>query len=312
MAATAATLPTPLLSYAKLLRTIIAAMFFAFLDYPNGVQVAVWLHDGNIKYLHGKHIVLFLVALLILLILFLPYTLLLTVGQWLQAKSNRRLFHWINNPRIKPFLDAYHAPYKDQHRYWTGIMLYLHCTLFLVFAFNTQADPSINLLAIGAVVIGLLTLTNFTGLIYKRTYLDILEISFIINLGILAVATCYVKLAVVPVSQAAVTYISVGIAFTTFVGILLYHAYQQLWPRLKQKFHHDKLRERVSDSSSEEGVTVDDEARPLLAPTRSVITFPNPRLTSIADAVKAELPKVVTFTERRKPLDLIDTNDRQA
>ena len=129
-------------------------------------------------------------------------------------------------------------------------MLCLRCTLSLVFAFNSQADPSINLLAIGAVVIGLLTLTNFTGLIYKRTYLDILEISFILNLGILAVTTYYVKLAVVPVSQAAVTYISVGIAFTTFVGVLLYHAYQQVWPKLKQIFHHDKLRERVSDSSS--------------------------------------------------------------
>jgi len=137
--------------------SIISALFFTFLDYPN--EVAVWLHDGNIKYLHGEYIVLFLVALLILLILFLPYTLLLTVGQWLQAKSNQRLFYWINNPRIKPFLDAYQAPYRDQHRYWTGLMLCLRRALFLVFAFNTQADPSINLLAIGAVVIGLLTLT---------------------------------------------------------------------------------------------------------------------------------------------------------
>jgi len=76
------------LSYAKLLHTIIAEIFFTFLDYPNHLHVAVWLHCGNIKYLHGKHIVLFLVALLILLILFLPYILLLTVGQWLQAKSN--------------------------------------------------------------------------------------------------------------------------------------------------------------------------------------------------------------------------------
>ena len=75
-------------------------------------------------------------------------------------------------------------------------MLCLRCTLFLVFAFNTQADPSINLLAIGAVVIGLLTLTHFTGLIYKKMYLDILEISHILNLGILAVATYYVKLAI--------------------------------------------------------------------------------------------------------------------
>jgi len=178
-----------LLSYAKLLRTIISALFFTFLDYPYEAQVAVWLHDGNIKYLHGKCIVLFLVALLILLILFLPYTLLLTLGQWLQVKSNTRLFHWITKPGIKAFLDAYHAPYKDQHRYWTGLMLSLRCALFLVFAFNTQDDPSLNLLVIGAVVIGLLTLTHFTGLIYKRMFLDILEISYILNLGILAVAT---------------------------------------------------------------------------------------------------------------------------
>ena len=149
-----------LLSYTKLLRTIISALIFTFLDYPNEVQVAVWLYDGNIKYLHGKHIVLFLVASLTLLLLFLPYTILLTFGQWLQVKSNTRLFHWITKPRIKAFLDAYHASYKDQHRYWTGLMLCLCCALFLVFAFNTEDDPSLNLLAIGAVVIGLLTLTH--------------------------------------------------------------------------------------------------------------------------------------------------------
>ena len=142
-------------------------------------------------------------------------------------------------------------------------------------------------------------------------YLDILEISYILNLGILAVATYYVKLAVVPVSQAAVTYISVGVAFTTFVGVLLYHTYQQVWPKLKPKlqYHHHEERKRANDSSSKEEVPVDDEAQPLLAPTRSVVNFPNPRLPSTTDAVKAELPKVVAFTELREPLDLIDTND---
>ena len=295
-----------LLSYAKLLRTIIAALFFTFLDYPNEVQVAVWLYDGNIKYLHGKLIVLFLVASLTLLLLFLPYTLLLTMGQWLQAKSNRRVFYWINKPRIKPFLDAYQAPYRDQHRYWTGLMLCLRCALFLVFAFNTQADPSLNLLAIGAVVVGLLTLTHFTGLIYKKMYLDILEITFILNLGILAIATYYVKLAVVPVSQAAVAYTSVGVALTTFVGVLLYHTYQQVWPKLKQKLqqlHRREERETANDSSSEEE---DNEARPLLAPTMSVI----PSMTGTADDSPAQPPKAITFTELREPLDLIDTNDR--
>jgi len=77
-----------LLSYGKLLHTVITAMFFTTLNYSNEVKVAVWLCDGNIRYLHGKHIALFLVTLLTLLIFLLPYTRLLTVGQWLQSKSN--------------------------------------------------------------------------------------------------------------------------------------------------------------------------------------------------------------------------------
>ena len=327
-----------LLPYAKLLRTIIASLFVTFLDYPNDVQVAVWLHDGNIQYLHGKHVALFLVALLTLLILFLPYTLLLTVGQWLQPHSNRRCFHWINNPRIKPFLDAYHAPYRDQHRYWTGMMLCLRCTLLLVFAFNTHADPSLNLLVIGTAVIGLLTLTHFTGLIYKKLYLDILEISFILNLGILAVATYYVKLAVVPVSQAAVAYTSVGIAFATSIGVLLYHAYQQIWPKFQLKMNqlrHPESREMYNDNSSENEA---DEAHTLTAPTMTVIERPHPETLDLIDtSTRAQplsiaspsnliefhdpvdlvnpnnsksqplIPPTTNFTELRKPLELINT-----
>jgi len=78
---------------------------------------------------------------------------------------------------------------------------------------------------------------------------------------------------------------------------------------VKQKLHHHEERERANDSSFEGEVTVDDEAQPLLAPTQSVVNFPNPRLPSITDAVKTELPKVFTFTELREPLDLINTND---
>ena len=333
-----------LLSYVKLLRTIIASLFVTFLDYPNDVQVAVWLHDGNIRYLHGKHIALFLVALLTLLILFLPYTLLLTVGQWLQAKSTRRCLYWINNPRIKPFLDAYHAPYRDQHRYWTGMMLCLRCTMLLVFAFNTHADPSLNLLVIGTAVIGLLTLTHFTGFIYKKLYLDILEISFILNLGILAVATYYVKFALVPVSQAAVVYTSVGTAFATFIGVLLYHTCQHIWPKFQQKINQLRLsqsRVMYNDNSSEDEADVYHEAHTLTAPTMTIIERPHPETLDLNDNTSMKalhmsiapssnviefrdqldlinpansksqplIPPTTNFTELREPLELINTNN---
>ena len=70
-----------LLSYAKLLRTIIAALSYTLLEYPNNSQMAVWLYDGNIRYLSNKHIPLFIAALLCLIVLFLPYTVFLILSQ---------------------------------------------------------------------------------------------------------------------------------------------------------------------------------------------------------------------------------------
>ena len=121
---------------------------------------------GNSLYLHG------LTALLTLLIFYLPYTFLLTVGQWLQARSSQRLFYWINKPRVKPFLDAYHVPYKDKHRYWTGLLLCLRCALLLAFAFNTQADPCLNLLAISSVALGLMLMTRYSTAVYRKSYVE--------------------------------------------------------------------------------------------------------------------------------------------
>ena len=153
-----------------------------------------------------------------------------------------------------------------------------------MFASNTHADPSLNLLVVGTAVIGLLTLTHFTGLMYKKLYLDI---SFIVNLGILAVATYYVKLAVVPVSQAAVAYTSVGIAFAiTFIVVLLYHAYQQVWLELQQKIYqscHSESREMNSGSSSEDEADVFHEAHTLTAPTMTVIKHLNPETFDLND-----------------------------
>ena len=113
-----------LLSYTKVLRTLIIALSFTNLQYEHYYE-RVWLYDANIKYLSDKHIPLFLVAVLVFF-LFLPYILLLLFGQWLQAISHLRLFSWVN--RLKPFIDSYHAPYKAKHRYWPGLLLVIRST----------------------------------------------------------------------------------------------------------------------------------------------------------------------------------------
>ena len=75
------------------------------------------------------------------------------------------------------------------------------------------------------------------------------ELSFILNLGILAVATIYVKLS--GGSQAAVAYTSVGIAFLTFVGIIIYHIYTQIKSKVKYIWRGTQLQHENNISISE-------------------------------------------------------------
>ena len=57
-------------------------------------------------------------------------------------------------------------------------------------------------------------------------YLNTPESSFILNLGILSLATLYIR--GTGGSQVAATYLSVSIAFIAFLGFIFYHIYWQL------------------------------------------------------------------------------------
>ena len=235
-----------LISYAKLLRTIIAIFSFTFVEYPDGHSEAVWLYDGNARFLQGRHVPLFLVAVSVLLILFIPYTLYLVFGQCILTWSNTRPFSWLSNSRLRPFLDAYHSPFSPRHRYWLGLLLLLRCTLFLVTAFNASGNPSTNLLAIFCSLLGALSLRWLSGRVYKQWAFDALEMSFILNLGLLTTGTYHIL--VMGGDQTALVNLSVGIAFTMFLGIIAYHVYRlvtesQAFKKLQQvRFDLKKFR----------------------------------------------------------------------
>ena len=242
-----------LLSYAKILHTFITTFSIIDLQYLEQINGRAWLYDAHIQYLAGKHIPLFLVALFVLLFLFLPYTVLLLFGQWLQTASHVRLFSWVNSSRLKPFMDSYHAPYKAKHRYWPGLLLVLRFVLLLVFAHSANKDHGIDLLAtvVGA---GILQLWAWvSGGVYKNWCLDALEGSFMLNLTILAAATYHVQL--FNGNQLVVGYTSITIAFVTFIGILTYHSLQQLrntklwkkFPKLNFKLKSLNIKQTVDN-----------------------------------------------------------------
>ena len=214
-----------LLSYTKILRTLIAVIYVTFLEYPT-YNRRVWLYDANIEYLVGKHIPLFLVAVFVFLFLFLPYTLLLLFGQWLQVISHLKLFSWVNSARMKAFMDSYHAPYKAKHRYWPGLLLMVRLALLLVFSLNFQQNTSVNLLAILVGTAILHFWAWISGGVYRNWCLNVLEGSFVLNLIILAAATYHVNQS--GGNQLAAGYTSVFIALVTLIGILAYHIFKQL------------------------------------------------------------------------------------
>ena len=241
-----------LLSYTKVLRTLIAAVSITYLEYPT-YNRGVWLHDANLDYLSGKHIPLFLVATLVFFILFLPYTLLLLFGQWLKAMSHLRIFAWANSARLVPFMDPYHAPYKPKHRYWPGLLLVFRFVLLQFFAFNALQDPNISLLGIQVGTAMLQLWAWISHGVYRNWCLDALEGSFALNLIILAAATMYIN--ITGGNQLAVGYTSVAVAFITFIGIIASHILQQtnLWkkiPKINITFY--KLNEPVNDAEEVE------------------------------------------------------------
>ena len=204
-----------LMSYTKILKIVINVYSSVKIDYPNNRTVAVWLSDGNVPYLQSKHLLLTVVTSLVLLFLFLPYTLLLLLGYQLYHFSERKCLCWLT--RLKPLLDSYYAPYKIHTRYWTGFLLLVHCALYIVFSYNPLGATSKSLLAI------IITFTSIgfgvvlLGRIYDSISTNIVEMSVYLNLVLISCIT------VTKYNSPAIVYSLIGVVFVTMIGIIVYH-----------------------------------------------------------------------------------------
>ena len=217
-----------LLSFTKIMSAVITALQFGVLVYEDGHREVAWRYDGNISYFSARHTALFVVALLFL-IPSIMYILFLLFSQWLLAMATPgNALRYIS--KLKPIVDAYHGPYKDKYRYWTGFMLLVRGILFLIFS-ATFEIKGVNRLIIAVSVYILITLHWGGGGVYKKNWMNVLEFSFILNLGVLATATLFNGL--VSGNQAAAVYTSVGIALLTSVGILAYHAHTHVRRKFK-------------------------------------------------------------------------------
>ena len=254
-----------LLSYTKLLKTIITIFSVGFMQYPEtGKRRAVWLYDANVGFFQGKHIPLFITALLVLVLLFLPYTTALLLGQCLRQQSGKKCLHWARSPVFTSVMDAYHAPYKNKHRYWTGLLLIVRCALFLTFSFNVLGDPKINLVAVSITSLLIGILAAYLK-VYKNKILNFLELFFLANMGILSVL--FHPTSFSEVDKERVNIVSLAIVFLVFCGILVYHSYIQI----KDTTFWRKFQQRRRKPITREPITEQEEAYPKNEPTSSIV-----------------------------------------
>ena len=229
-----------LLSYAKLLHTIIAALSGVVLKYPGpngGYKVTLWLSDATVEYLNRKHIALFIAGIVILLV-GVVYTTLLFVWQWLVQFNGYKLFCWTRNQKLHLFIsETYQAPYTPRNRYWTGLLLFARVILYTASAANISGDPKVSLLTTGCITLVLLLIHQFVGIgthVYKKWPVQTLEVTCHINLARLCLGTFFGLESMQ--TRTTVTSISMSITFALLLGIVVYHTFTELIVKFCKKF----------------------------------------------------------------------------
>lgn len=177
-----------LLCYYKLLNNIVLSLRVAIVTKidaaGNASNTLVWEGDGNISYLKGKHILLWMVAVSLLVIVCVPYTLLLLLPRYLNRSDNHTVRRLLL--KLKPLTDAYSGPFKPKKEYWVGILLLVRVLLLIISSVTYGSHSIFNNMALIVILSGLLLFKSQAGRLYRNSYLSLMENSLLLNLVALA------------------------------------------------------------------------------------------------------------------------------
>lgn len=275
------------LSYMKLLRTIVAAFSFALLQsYPQNTTENVWAIDGNVPYLRGKHIIVFILAFLSLIVT-LVYTLyILVVGLQSCEYTCRNDSTCINSGKLSlvtwfkrkldmplPVRDSLFVPLKDKHRYWFGLLLLVCSILLVIFSVTYMINAQLNLLIL-LITASILLIYMGWKKVYNSEVVWMLQALSLGNLIFLSGGILYIK-------QSIIVYVSIGMAFFQFFGIISYHTFVQIYlkkqpttmpeqedppvlPTTERENSHQSEEEPQNANSFREPILLEGESDPLI------------------------------------------------
>lgn len=207
-----------LLSYTKFVRAAVRIFAFTSLNSieqakNDSIKTMLWLEDANVEYWNKKHLVLFCFGVFCLALVS-PYTLTLLFIKQLQSLAHWRVFKWVQT--LKPFLDAYTGPYTKHGRFWPGLLLLVRVILSVLSGINCfESDKTRFLFGIFIILLLLSVSKSVKQGLYEKHYLDKLETSSLLNLGLLYLVTFH--------SIKYAYEVLVGASFFTFLCIVVYH-----------------------------------------------------------------------------------------
>jgi len=85
--------------------------------------------------------------------------------------------------------------------------------------------------------------------------------------------------------------------------MLIYHTYQQVWPKLQQRIHQLRHLNDHQSGGCDEAVDNDNQVQISAAPTMTIVECPSPEPLELEPLIAP-----TNFTELREPLNLIDTS----
>ena len=216
-----------LMSYSKLLHTSQQIFPYVTVYYSDGTQEKRWKIDPNVLYLQGKHIPLAMFGIFILTVFLIPCIVLMSFGHYLQKYSNKRGLKWLI--KIKPILDAYHAPFCENSRYWVGFLLFIRTCLSVSYSTIENNKNITFLVVICFIFIGIALIPWLQNQRYEKKYLNVLEGSFLLNIIFLIGSSIVTNIAQDNNAyQVSLSYISTGVAFIEFLAILAFHTWHRL------------------------------------------------------------------------------------
>ena len=211
-----------LMSYTKILLTVTNVLSMSRLPCNDSI-LTVWSVDGNIEYSSGKHLILVVFSCGVLVI-GLAYPLLVLCAPLLERYSQKCIpqERWNLVAKFKPLFDAYGGPYKDKHRFWTGVTLMVRLIVTVAFSFTSGQLAIINASIITTIIVGILTFWFFVKGVYKKVYVSRLEVFYLLNLFLLSTVSLTTASLKSNDYQIA-TIVSVSLCFVVFLITMAMH-----------------------------------------------------------------------------------------